>query len=160
MSVTSPTEFRGRAPWAGLVLIGVLMEPQPGFAMDTGEAAVLAAERGLAEAQMRNDFAAVNQLLTPDYTFTIPNGVIVSKARFLQDMSKFWKPTLVENDKQTVRLYGGTTAIVSGEARYRWVNDKKVEEEARERYTDTYVLKDGRWQRAASHSSCLAGRCS
>lgn len=120
--------------------------------------AVLMTERAIAQAQVKNDVAAVDALLADGYTFTLPDGAIVPKATFLANMRDWWRPLVVENTRQEVRLYG-PAAIVSGEARYRWQSKGKPEEEARERYTDTYVLEGGRWRRAASHSSCLAGRC-
>lgn len=140
----------------GLVMAAAALGPD--IAPPPQVDAVLAAERQIAQAQVDNDVAAVDALLVDGYTFTLPDGAIVPKATFLANMREWWRPLVVENTKQEVRLLG-QTAIISGEARYRWRSDGKPEEEARERYTDTYVLEGGRWRRAASHSSCLSGRC-
>ncbi len=119
---------------------------------------VLAAEAGIARAQMAKDVAAFEKLLAEGHTFTLPDGKIVPRAQQLNDLATWWSPTLVEFSSQSVRL-SGDTAIVNGRARYRWQSKDKPPEEAIEQYTDTYVHRSGRWQRLASHSSCISGRC-
>jgi hypothetical protein len=119
---------------------------------------VLLTEKAIAGAQINNDTAAMERLLARDYTFTIPDGTVITRERFLSDMKTWWHPELVENTDQSVRQVG-EVVIVLGKARYRWKGKNGVEE-AREQYTDTYVRIHGVWKRASSHSSCLAGRCS
>ncbi len=119
---------------------------------------VLAVERAIAQAQVKNDTATIEASLAPGYTFTLPDGKIVTRERFLADMRAWWRPLAVENSDQQVRVIG-SVAIINGKALYRWQSEGKPVEEAREQYTDTYTLNDGRWQRMASHSSCLSGRC-
>lgn len=120
--------------------------------------AVLAAEKSIAAAQVANDLTAIEKLLAPGYTFTIPDGKIVSRAQFLEDMRKWWRPLAVQNTEQSVRCSGEVVTVI-GRALYRW-KGKDAEEMAREQYTDTYAKIDGTWQRVSSHSSCLEGRCS
>ncbi|MBY0283593.1 MAG: nuclear transport factor 2 family protein [Sphingomonas sp.] len=119
---------------------------------------VLAVERAIAQAQVKNDIATIEASLAPGYTFTLPDGKIVTRDRFVADMRTWWRPLAVENSEQQVRVIG-SVAIINGKALYRWQAKGKPVEEAREQYTDTYALSDGRWQRVASHSSCLSGRC-
>lgn len=119
---------------------------------------VLAVERAISQAQVKNDIATIESSLAPGYTFTLPDGKIVTRDRFLADMRAWWRPLAVENSEQQVRVIG-SVAIINGKALYRWQSEGKPVEEAREQYTDTYALNNGRWQRMASHSSCLSGRC-
>jgi hypothetical protein len=118
---------------------------------------VLATEAAIAESQVSNDLIGIERLLAPGYTFTIPDGKIVSREQFIDDMRKWWKPIAVENSEQQVRCTK-SAAIVIGKALYRWKGKTEIEE-AREQYTDTYLYENGRWRRASSHSSCLSGRC-
>lgn len=119
---------------------------------------VLNVEKEISQAQVTSNIAEVEKLLAKDYTFTIPNGEIMVRQTFLDNMRESWKPLVVENTEQSVKFYG-ETAIVTGKARYRWKGENG-EEECREQYTDTYVESKGEWYRASSHSSCLSGRCS
>lgn len=119
---------------------------------------VLAAERAISQAQVQNDIATIEASLAPGYTWTLPDGRIVTRDRFLADLRSWWRPLAVENSDQQVRVIG-TVAIINGKALYRWQSKGKPVEEAREQYTDTYVLNGGRWLRVASHASCLSGRC-
>lgn len=121
-------------------------------------AEVLAVERAISQAQVKGDFATIEASLAPGYTFTLPDGKIVTRDRFLADMRAWWRPLAVENSEQQVRVIS-SVAIINGKALYHWQAKGKPVEEAREQYTDTYAFNDGRWQRVASHSSCLSGRC-
>jgi hypothetical protein len=118
---------------------------------------VLATEKRIADAQVSNDVGTARQSLAEGYTFTLPDGKIVTREQFLSDMQTWWRPLAVQNSEQGVRIFGNS-AIVSDRAYYRWQGKEKIED-ATERYTDTYVYAAGQWQRASSHASCLAGRC-
>ncbi|MBY0520805.1 MAG: nuclear transport factor 2 family protein [Sphingomonas sp.] len=122
------------------------------------DAEVLAAERAISQAQVKNDIATIEASLAPGYTATLPDGRIVTRDRFLADLRSWWRPLAIENSDQQVRVIG-PVAIINGKALYRWQAKGKPVEEAREQYTDTYAFNDGRWQRVASHASCLSGRC-
>jgi hypothetical protein len=122
---------------------------------------VLQAEARLAQAVLANAVDSVDMLLTDGYTYTLPDGKIITKARYLADLRAWWRPLVVEHSQQQVRvMLDGRAAIITGVARYLWQAKDQPPEEAREQYTDMYVLgTDGQWRRAASHASCLAGRC-
>jgi hypothetical protein len=124
-------------------------------------AAVLAVEARLAHAVLGNAVATVDSLLSADYTYTLPDGKIIPKARYLSDLRDWWRPLAVEHRGQQVRVYADArVAIITGQARYRWQSTGRPVEEALEQYTDTYIRGvDGVWRRAASHASCLSGRC-
>jgi len=122
------------------------------------QTAVLGAEAAISAGQVANDVDAVERGLAEGYTFTLPDGVIVSRQTFLDNMRQWWKPTAVLNTNQTVRVMQDT-AIVTGRATYRWTSPTQGDEQAIEQYTDTYHRQDGVWRRVASHSSCIEGRC-
>ncbi|OQW48345.1 MAG: hypothetical protein A4S16_01415 [Proteobacteria bacterium SG_bin6] len=120
---------------------------------------ILAMNQAIAVAQVKNDIGTIEASLAPGYESTLPNGAIVTRDQFLKDLREWWHPLVVENSDQHVRVLG-STAIVTGKALYRWQSKGKPIEEAREQYTHPYSLIGGRWQRVASHASCLSGRCS
>jgi Domain of unknown function (DUF4440) len=118
-------------------------------------AAVLAVEARLAQAVLGNAVATVDSLLSADDTYTLPDGKIIPKARYLSDLREWWRPLAVEHRGQAVRVYADArVAIITGQARYRWQSTGRPVEEALEQYTDTYIRgADGMWRRAADRSS-------
>lgn len=122
------------------------------------ESDVLATEARIVNAVLASDTTALGELLLSDYSYTLPDGKIIDKAQFMHDVATWWEPVSVVHRAQKVRLHGNT-ALVVGIARYQWKNKAGVLEAAEEQYTDTYVAINGKWRRAASHASCLSGRC-
>ena len=108
-------------------------------------------ERRLGDAITRMDRAEVSRLLADDFITTGSNSEIGDKAQTLKTLGPY--PDIkvsFEIDDINVRLYEGTTAIVTGrdilkfETRERTV---KVEY----RYTRIYIKREGRWQLVAQH---------
>jgi hypothetical protein len=119
---------------------------------------ILTIERKIVDAVIKTDTATVSQLLAKDYTYTLPDGKIISKKQYLSDIALWWRPVSIDHSDQKVSLYNGTV-VVLGKAKYRWRNKTGEIEEANEQYTDTYVKIEKRWTRVSSHASCLSGRC-
>lgn len=124
----------------------------------TQEQLVLTTERNIVEAVIRTDTTAVSSRLASGYTYTLPDGKIITKKHYLADIAQWWRPLSIDHSDQIVTLYG-QTAIVVGKAKYRWKNKKGEVEEAIEQYTDTYIRLKTNWVRVSSHASCLSGRC-
>ena len=119
---------------------------------------ILTTERKIVDAVIKTDTVTVSQLLSKDYTYTLPDGKIISKKQYLSDIALWWRPVSIDHSDQKISMYNGT-AIVLGKAKYRWKNKNGEIEEANEQYTDTYVKINKRWTRVSSHASCLSGRC-
>jgi hypothetical protein len=119
---------------------------------------ILTTERKIVDAVIKTDTVTVSQLLAKDYTYTLPDGKIISKKQYLSDIALWWRPVSIDHSDQKVSTYNGTV-IVLGKAKYRWRNKNGEIEEANEQYTDTYVKIKKRWTRVSSHASCLSGRC-
>jgi Domain of unknown function (DUF4440) len=129
---------------------------QHNFASDSLE--VLKTERQIVDAVIRTDTLTAASLLSEKYTYTLPDGKIISKRQYLSDIALWWRPISIEHSNQSVSIYN-TTAVVLGKAKYIWRNKKGELEEANEQYTDTYLKVRSKWIRISSHASCLSGRC-
>jgi hypothetical protein len=119
---------------------------------------ILQTERKIVDAVIKTDTLAVSSYLSTDYTYTLPDGKIISKKQYISDIANWWRPLTIDHTDQKVTVYK-TTAIIIGKAKYRWKNKNGEVEEAVEQYTDTYIKLKNKWIRVSSHASCLSGRC-
>jgi ketosteroid isomerase-like protein len=115
---------------------------------------ILQKENILQKAIVASDTFTVSTILADDYTFTVPEGINISKKQFLQDMTTFWKPTSIIRSEQKVRI-SGSTAIVVGLSEYRWNANNQLMT-AYERYTDIWTLHKKKWRLSAAHGSEVA----
>jgi hypothetical protein len=119
---------------------------------------ILQTERKIVDAVIKTDTVEVSSYLSTDYTYTLPNGKIISKNQYISDIANWWRPLTIDLTDQKVTIYQ-KTAIIIGKAKYRWKNKNGEVEEAVEQYTDTYIRLKDKWVRVCSHASCLSGRC-
>lgn len=119
---------------------------------------ILLTEKRIVEAVIKTDTLVVSSYLSTDYTYTLPNGKIISKNHYISDIANWWRPLTIDHTDQKVTIYQ-KTAIVIGKAKYCWKNKDGEVEEAVEQYSDTYIKLKNKWIRVSSHASCLSGRC-
>ena len=114
------------------------------------EQELLTLEKAFAEAIVQNDLEDIGGLVTDDWIIIDPNGEIVDRARFF-DVIKSGALThdMMESEDFRVRVYGDS-AVVTGVARAK---GKFMGQEfsTRERATDIFVKRDGRWQCVLTH---------
>ncbi len=120
--------------------------------MKTGEAEeeLLTLEKAFADAIVRNDLEGIGRLVTDDWIIVDPNGEIVDRARFFEVIkSGAVTHDMMESEDFRVRVYGDS-AVVSGLTRTK---GKFMGQEfsTRERATDVFVKRDGRWQCVLTH---------
>ena len=120
--------------------------------MKTGEAEqeLLTLEKAFAEAIVRNDLEGIGRLVTDDWIIIDPNGEIVDRARFFEVIkSGALTHDMMESEDFRVRVYGDS-AVVTGLTRTK---GKFMGQEfsTRERATDVFVNRDGRWQCVLTH---------
>ena len=134
-----------------LALILVLAAPL--FAAPADEAAVRAALNEWIAALARNDVGAVERLVADDYVITAGGeGKVMNKTEDLEPLhSGKVKFETAEASDVKVRVFG-KTAIVTGIASFKVVGFANV---LRERFTDVYVKRHGRWQPVSSHTTPL-----
>ena len=120
--------------------------------MKTGEAEeeLLTLEKAFADAIVRIDLEGIGRLVTDDWIIVDPNGEIVDRARFFEVIkSGVLTHDMMESEDFRVRVYGDS-AVVTGLTRTK---GKFMGQEfsTRERATDVFVKRDGRWQCVLTH---------
>ena len=125
--------------------------------MKTGEAEqeLLTLEKAFAEAIVRNDLEGIGRLVTDDWIIIDPNGEIVDRARFFEVIKAgALIHSMMESEDFRVRVYGDSavvTAITSATGKFM-----EQEFSTRERATDVFVRRDGRWQCVLTHLTRFA----
>jgi len=123
-------------------------QPKPG----NDEQDVRTMERRFNELRAKADVAALDQMLTGDWTITHGDGTIDTKAKYLADLkSGARKFAFVKQDEFTVRLHGDT-AVTAG------TTDSQVTYNGQPsggalRFTRVYIKRGGRWQMIVSHAT-------
>ncbi|MDX1419218.1 MAG: nuclear transport factor 2 family protein [Rubricoccaceae bacterium] len=110
-------------------------------------------ERAWLDAYDTGDREAMGQILAPGFTITFPGGRVDTRDDVLDGLTPNDAPTGPSHftEDRSIRILG-TTAILTGV----YVNPGgEGTPDTRMRYTDTWMLLDGRWQVVASHLSTL-----
>ena len=114
---------------------------------------VLQFERDACKAFLEVDVAALERVLTPDFTLTLSNGEVSTRADEINELrSGKVHYDVFENYDMLARLYGNDTAVVLGKTRVKGTADGKPFDRVVQ-FTDTLIKRDGRWQLAAGHVS-------
>lgn len=125
------------------------------------EQAVLSAQRRWIESYNRHDEKALSEIEADDFRVSFGDGRVQDKA---DQVAQLRKPAPkgaefeIAVEESDVRIYG-TAAVVRGIVTERggFVDAKGVRQTFRQRsrYTDTWILENGRWRVVASHLSDL-----
>ena len=119
------------------------------------EQALLQIERDWEQANAKNDTAALERILAPEYVTTDSDGRLMTRAEnFARRKSGAVKFTTFTQDDYKVHVLGDT-AIVTGRNTIKGIRDGK-EWSGQERWTDVFIRRTGRWQAVATHSSRIA----
>lgn len=130
-----------------LALAGVGLRAQP----PTEQAVRLIEDRRI-KAMIDDDFATLDAVLADDLTYTHSNGVVDTKASYVETLrSGKTKYQTIERLPSVVRLYGNT-AIITGTAT---VGLRGQAAPFTLRYTLAYVMRDGQWRMVAWQSTRL-----
>jgi ketosteroid isomerase-like protein len=114
------------------------------------EQELLKLENAFAEAIIKNDLEGIGRLVADDWIIIDPNGEIVDRTRFFEVIkSGALTHDTMESEDFRVRVYGDSavvTAITSAKGKFIG-----QEFSTRERATDVFVKRDGRWQCVLTH---------
>jgi ketosteroid isomerase-like protein len=115
---------------------------------------LIALEHMWNDAQVTRDERALEGMIADKFVDTEWDGDISERGKFLADIKdpKF-KPTLVTIQDLKVNLYG-TTGIVTGVYHTKGSYNGNPYDHVG-RFTDTWILEDGKWQCIASHTSLI-----
>ena len=117
---------------------------------------VLQFERDACRPFVDADVAGLERVLTADFTLTLSNGEVNTRADEINELrSGKVHYDVFENYDMLARLYGNDTAVVLGKTHVKGKSDGKPFDRVVQ-FTDTVIKRDGRWQVAASHVSPVA----
>jgi ketosteroid isomerase-like protein len=113
-------------------------------------------ERAWLDAYEQHDVKAMDAIVADDFTITFANGGMQTKPQIIASL-KSPRPAdgrsmKFRTEEVQSRAYGDVVILV-GIVVTEYQRDGKTVSERRERYTDTYVKRNGRWQVVASHLS-------
>src|SRR5262249_37522032 len=138
---------------ATLIILMVVLACRFSPAQTTAEREVLQFERDACKAFLDADAAALERVLTPDFTLTLSNGEVSTRANEINDLRRGKvRYDVFENYDMLARLYGDEVAVVLGKTRVKGTADGKPFDRVVQ-FTDTLIKRDGRWQLAAGHVS-------
>lgn len=114
-------------------------------------------EQGWAEAIVKADLAFLDRVLGDDFTYIDGEGILWLKANYLSVFkSGEAEFSSMASDEIKARVYGDA-AVVTGRNTIKGTF-RGDEHPNRERFTDIWIKRDGRWQCVAAHSSKVAGK--
>ncbi|MDQ2701322.1 MAG: nuclear transport factor 2 family protein [Pseudomonadota bacterium] len=115
---------------------------------------LLRTEAALCQAFESGDADALREGLTADFTLVDSRGTVTGLAQNLDEVRRR-EPYYDEfrNHEQQVRLHGDSAIVIGITSVKGRAGGEAFAADFR--YTDTWVLRDGRWLLAASHASRL-----
>jgi len=138
---------------AALIVLLVVFTFRLSFAETPAQQEVLQFERDACKAFLDADVAALERVLTPDFTLTLSSGRVSTRADEINELqTKRVHYDVFENYDMLARLYSNDTAVVLGKTRVKGTADGKPFDRVVQ-FTDTLIKRDGRWQLAAGHVS-------
>ena len=138
---------------ATLIVFVAVFTGRLSLAQTPAQQEVLQFERDACKAFLDADMAALERVLTSDFTLTLSNGDVETRADQINELhSGKVHYDVFENHDMLARLYGNDTAVVLGKTRVKGTADGKPFDRIVQ-FTDTLIKRDGRWQLAAGHVS-------
>jgi hypothetical protein len=112
---------------------------------------LIAIERRIGAANLNCDYKYFAQIEAPEFIFTDGNGSVTNREQDLAGEAGC-KPSASTYEVDDAKVWlNGTTAVVTGRVTIRKPVPATIA--ARTRFTDVFVLRGGRWQLVAGHSS-------
>src|SRR5688500_16374910 len=110
-----------------------------------------------AAALQKADEATIDRLTTPDWVFTNPDGVLISKAESIAAIKAGTiKFTSWKIDDIAVQRHGDTAVVLALQTQQVTLGGREITGQFRS--TDTFVKRDGRWQCVASQVNRVSQR--
>ena len=138
-----------------LVLLTLTLSGAVAFTQESPVDAVQKLERAWLDAYEQHDAKAMDAIVADDFTITFANGGMQTKPQIIASLESprpAGRSMKFRTEEVQPRAYGDVVILV-GIVVTEYQRDGKTVSERRERYTDTYVKRNGRWQVVASHLS-------
>lgn len=144
--------FRTPAVALAILAMGATLSNKVAAQTGSAEQALLQLERDWEQALKKNDVTALELILAPEFVSTDADGRLITREQYqARRTSGKVTYTAYTQDDYNVRVIGDV-AIVTGRSTIKGTLDGK-DRTGQERWTDTFVRRNGRWQAVASHSS-------
>lgn len=140
---------------SGLIVLMFLAACNGVFAQGGPTQEVQKLERAWLDAYEQHDTKAMDAIVADDFTITFPNGSMQSKAQILASLKgprPAGRSIKFQTEDVQARAYGDTVILI-GRVVTQYQRDGNTVSKEAQRYTDTYVKRNGRWQVVASHLS-------
>src|SRR4029453_19682987 len=138
---------------AALIALSATLICRFSLAQTAAENDVLQFEHDACKAFLDADPAALERVLTNDFTLTLSNGEVSTRANEINELrSGKVHYDVFENYDMEARLYGDKTAVVLGKTHVKGMSEGKPFDRVVQ-FTDTLVKRDSGWQLAAGHVS-------
>lgn len=138
-----------------LVLVTLTLSSAVAFPQESPVEAVRKLERAWLDAYEQHDQKAMDAIVADDFTITFPTGRMQTKPQIMAAIKSpraAGGPSMKFRTEQVQPRAYGDVVILVGIVVTEYQRDGKTVSE-RQRYTDTYVKRNGRWQVVASHLS-------
>jgi uncharacterized protein (TIGR02246 family) len=113
-------------------------------------------ERAWLDAYEQRDEKAMDAIVADDFTIFFPDGSRQTKSQIITGLRRAARPgaptAKFYTEEVQARVYGNTV-ILTGRVVTEMHRDGKMLAKEQQRYTDTYVKQNQRWQVVASHLS-------
>ena len=140
---------------SALILLTLMFGGAFAFTQESAVDSVQKLERTWLDAYEQHDTKAMDAIVADDFTITFPNGGMQTKPQIMAAIKSpraAGGPTMKFRTEQVQPRAYGDVVILVGIVITEYQRDGKTVSE-RQRYTDTYVKRNGRWQVVASHLS-------
>jgi uncharacterized protein (TIGR02246 family) len=138
------------------VILIVIVSCGYAAAQDDSAQAVRKLQRAWLDAYEQFDEKAMSAIVADDFTITFPNGSRQTKIQIVNSLKRTRPaggPTVKFSTEDVQARVYGDTVILTGRVITEYQRDGQTMSKEQQRYTDTYVKRDGRWQVVASHLS-------
>jgi hypothetical protein len=138
----------------GLLLALGAFAQNPAVKNDAPEAKLLALEKMWNQAQLMRDASALENLVAKGFVNTEWDGEVTDRQKFLADIADpRFQPSAMSIKDVKVSFYD-TTAVVTGTYHTKGSYQGKAYDHLG-RFTDTWILENGKWVCVASHTSLV-----
>ena len=125
-------------------------------AQDSAVQSVQKLERAWLDAYEQRDVKAMDEIVADDFVITFPDGSMQTKSQIINSLKmagKSARPSPKFHTEEVQARAYGETVILRGRVVTEYQRDGQTMSKEQQRYTDTYVKREGRWQVVASHLS-------
>ncbi len=113
-----------------------------------------------AEAVLRKDFQALDELCAKDFTVNNPRGEITKGSEAVKELirSGVINYTSFVREIEAVLIYGKTVIVMGRETLVPNENSPQAGQTVRRRYTNIWMKRNGKWLLTARHASIITGK--